>query len=46
MIDEIKAARDSNEYEQWMDDDLKRSKFFWTIGLGEKTTTTIKYPKQ
>ena len=36
MIDEIKAARESNEYEQWMDDDLKRSKFFWTIGIGEK----------
>lgn len=36
MIDEIKAARESGEYEQWMDDDLKRAKHFWTIGIGEK----------
>lgn len=33
---EIKEARDNGEYEQWMEDDLEKSKYFWTIGLGAK----------
>lgn len=36
MKNEIKAARDNGEYEHWMDEDLEKSKYFWTIGLGTK----------
>lgn len=36
MKNEIKAARDNGEYEQWMENDLEKSKYFWTLGLGAK----------
>ncbi len=34
--EEIEQAKKDGEYEDWMEEELEKSKFFWTIGIGEK----------
>lgn len=34
--EEIEQAKKEGEYEDWMEEELERSKYYWTIGIGEK----------
>lgn len=34
--EEIEQAKKDGDYEDWMEEELEKSKFFWTIGIGEK----------
>lgn len=34
--EDIEQAKKDGEYEEWMEEEVENSKYFWTIGLGEK----------
>lgn len=34
--EEIEQAKKDGDYEEWMEEEMERAKFFWTIGIGEK----------
>lgn len=34
--EDIEEAKKDGEYEDWMEEDLEKAKYFWTIGIGEK----------